>query len=106
MKRNRPFRRKSTAPGKYFPARAACHPEESMFAGGRCDRRIRCSRGAAGWSMRNSLHPPCCTGYPMDWVDKLEQWQQTGGTLRVIELSERHAVVDLCACTGEVMERW
>ena len=34
----------------------------------------------------------------MDWVDKLEQWQQTGGTLRVIELSERHAVVDLCAC--------
>jgi hypothetical protein len=42
----------------------------------------------------------------MDWVDKLEQWQQTGGTLRVIELSERHAVVDLCACTGEVMERW
>jgi hypothetical protein len=39
-------------------------------------------------------------------VDKLEQWQQTGGTLRVVELSEQHAVVDLCACTGEMMERW
>jgi hypothetical protein len=39
-------------------------------------------------------------------MDKLEQWQHTGGTLRVVELNEQHAVVDLCACTGEMMERW
>jgi hypothetical protein len=39
-------------------------------------------------------------------MDKLHQWQQTGGTLRVVELSEQQAVVDLCACTGELMERW
>ncbi len=38
-------------------------------------------------------------------MDKFEQWQQTGGTLRVVELSDHHAVVDLCSCTGELMER-
>src|SRR5919199_3755984 len=49
---------------------------------------------------------PMQARYHTDSVDKLEHWQQTGGTLRVVELSEQHAVVDLCACTGEVMERW
>lgn len=39
-------------------------------------------------------------------MDKLEQWLQTGGTLRLIELDDEHAIVDLCSCTGELMERY
>jgi hypothetical protein len=46
------------------------------------------------------------TGYANRNVDDLERWQETGGKLRVVELSSERAVIDLCACTGETMERW
>jgi hypothetical protein len=39
-------------------------------------------------------------------VNDLERWEQTGGKLHIVEISAQHAVVDLCACTGETMERW
>jgi hypothetical protein len=39
-------------------------------------------------------------------VDKLGQWQQSGGTVRIVQLTDTSAVVDLCSCTGEPMERW
>ena len=61
-----------------------------------------------GWSVV-VCHALCIgPGYEAPSVDvgKLRQWQQTGGMLRVVELSEQQAVVDLCACTGELMERW
>jgi hypothetical protein len=35
-------------------------------------------------------------------VEELERWAAFGATWRVIELSERHAVVDMCQCTGEL----
>jgi hypothetical protein len=38
-------------------------------------------------------------------VEKLRRWELSGATLRVLHLSATHAVVDLCACTGEPMER-
>jgi hypothetical protein len=41
----------------------------------------------------------------MDAVEKLRRWEESGAVLRVLELSATRAVVDLCACTGEPMER-
>jgi hypothetical protein len=38
-------------------------------------------------------------------VEKLRRWELSGGTWRVVHRSDTHAVVDLCACTGERMER-
>ena len=38
-------------------------------------------------------------------VDALERWVLFGAHWRVAELSDDRAVVDLCACTGEVVER-
>ena len=38
-------------------------------------------------------------------VDYLEDWELNGATWRVVELDDRHAVIDLCSCTGERMDR-
>lgn len=38
-------------------------------------------------------------------IDDLERWVRSGGQWRVIEISPQRAVVDLCACTGESMQR-
>jgi hypothetical protein len=38
-------------------------------------------------------------------IAELEDWERDGAVWRAVELSEGHAVVDLCACTGELMER-
>jgi hypothetical protein len=38
-------------------------------------------------------------------LDTLRHWELSGGTWRVVRLSATDAVVDLCACTGERMER-
>jgi hypothetical protein len=38
-------------------------------------------------------------------IAELEDWEQSGATWRPVELSEGHAVVDLCTCSGERMER-
>ncbi len=38
-------------------------------------------------------------------VDELERWASFGATWRLVELSDRRAVVDLCQCTGEVVEQ-
>lgn len=35
----------------------------------------------------------------------LEQWTLFGGHWRLIEIAERFAVVELCACTGEPVQR-
>ena len=40
-----------------------------------------------------------------DTMAKLRRWEAGGGTWRVLHLAEREAVVELCACTGEPMER-
>lgn len=38
-------------------------------------------------------------------ITELEDWARSGAMWRAVELTEGHAVVDLCACTGELMER-
>jgi hypothetical protein len=38
-------------------------------------------------------------------VDVLERWVLFGGRWRVVDLSGESAVVELCACTGEPVER-
>lgn len=38
-------------------------------------------------------------------IDRLERWALFGAHWRVIELSPDRAVVDMCACTGELVER-
>lgn len=38
-------------------------------------------------------------------IAELEDWEKSGAVWRAIELSDDHAVIDLCTCTGELMER-
>lgn len=38
-------------------------------------------------------------------IDDLEGWVLSGAHWRVLDISDRRAVVDMCACTGEPMER-
>ena len=39
-------------------------------------------------------------------IDALERWVLFGAQWRIVELSSERAVVDLCTCTGEPVERW
>lgn len=38
-------------------------------------------------------------------IDDLEGWVVAGAHWRVVDISAEHAVVDMCTCTGEPMER-
>lgn len=38
-------------------------------------------------------------------VEHLKDWELNGATWRAIELDECHAVIDMCSCTGERMDR-
>ena len=38
-------------------------------------------------------------------IDDLERWVLSGAHWRMADISSEHAVVDMCACTGERMER-
>jgi hypothetical protein len=38
-------------------------------------------------------------------IDRLERWALFGARWRVVELSPDRAVVDMCACTGELVQR-
>ena len=40
-----------------------------------------------------------------DPVSTLERWTDSGASYRVVHLSEEAAIVDLCTCHGEPMER-
>jgi hypothetical protein len=42
---------------------------------------------------------------PEDPVTTLERWRDSGGDYRVVHLSGDAAVVDLCTCDGQPMER-
>lgn len=39
-------------------------------------------------------------------LEKLWLWARSGGSVRVANLAETEAVIELCACTGEMMERF
>jgi hypothetical protein len=38
-------------------------------------------------------------------INALERWVLFGAQWRIVDLSGQSAVVDLCACTGELVER-
>jgi hypothetical protein len=38
-------------------------------------------------------------------IEDLEGWVIAGAHWRVVDISRDHAVVDMCSCTGEPMER-
>jgi hypothetical protein len=38
-------------------------------------------------------------------VDELERWESFGATWRLVEISDRRAVVELCQCAGELVEQ-
>ena len=38
-------------------------------------------------------------------MSELEDWELNGAVWRAVEIDEGHAVVDLCSCMGELMER-
>jgi hypothetical protein len=42
---------------------------------------------------------------PEDPVSVLERWRDHGASFRVVHLSDRAAVVELCTCHGEPVER-
>jgi hypothetical protein len=37
--------------------------------------------------------------------EELERWEQFGATWRVVSLGADRGLVDLCTCTGELVER-
>lgn len=38
-------------------------------------------------------------------IDRLQRWQLAGGSWRTVEIAADHVVIELCACTGEPMQR-
>jgi hypothetical protein len=38
-------------------------------------------------------------------VDVLRRWEEHGATWRAVHVSDDRAIVDLCTCTGEPVER-
>jgi hypothetical protein len=38
-------------------------------------------------------------------IEALERWVLFGAQWRIVDLSSERAVVDLCTCTGELVER-
>lgn len=38
-------------------------------------------------------------------VRELEDWERNGAVWRPVEIDAERAVVDLCSCSGELMER-
>jgi hypothetical protein len=38
-------------------------------------------------------------------VAELEDWERNGAVWRPVEIHADRAIVDLCSCTGELMER-
>jgi hypothetical protein len=38
-------------------------------------------------------------------LENVEDWTLSGGSWRIASISKERAVVELCACTGEPMER-
>jgi hypothetical protein len=38
-------------------------------------------------------------------VEELDRWMSAGAHWRPVEISDRHAVIDLCQCTGELEEQ-
>ena len=38
-------------------------------------------------------------------VAELQRWAAFGATWRLVDISDQHAIVDMCQCTGELVQR-
>jgi len=38
-------------------------------------------------------------------IEDLERWSESGAIWRAWEVTDEYAIVDLCSCTGEPMDR-
>jgi hypothetical protein len=38
-------------------------------------------------------------------IETLTRWEDAGAVWRAVHVSDAHAIVDLCTCTGEPVER-
>lgn len=38
-------------------------------------------------------------------ITALERWELFGATWQVVQISNDHAIIDLCSCTGTLVER-
>jgi hypothetical protein len=68
-----------------------------------------CITGAGGAEPPSSatgyaVRPEAMAPSPLTLAD-LERWELFGATWRVVELSDEWAVLDMCACTGQLVER-
>ena len=61
----------------------------------RARRRRELKMAGAG----DSWQPPSVT------VEDLERWEDGGAMWRPFEVTDGRALIDLCSCTGEAMER-
>lgn len=50
-------------------------------------------------STKPDWHPASVT------VEDLERWEQRGAVWRTVAVNDHRALIDLCSCTGEPMER-
>jgi hypothetical protein len=46
-----------------------------------------------------------CMAEPEAPVDALARWEHHGAVWRAVHVSDEHAIVDLCTCAGEPVER-
>ncbi len=44
-------------------------------------------------------------GSPGVTIEYLEEWEEHGAVWRAVDVSDELAVIDLCSCTGEPMDR-
>jgi hypothetical protein len=58
--------------------------------------------GASGAGGRGPLTGG--SGRPSLTVEDLVRWEDNGATWRAFELSDTHALVELCTCTGEPVD--
>lgn len=49
--------------------------------------------------------PDRSTSWPTATIAQLEEWEGHGAIWRAVRVSDKRAVIDLCSCTGEPMER-
>jgi hypothetical protein len=38
-------------------------------------------------------------------ITAIERWMLFGATWQMVDISNEHAIIDLCSCTGEPVER-
>ncbi len=38
-------------------------------------------------------------------IEELQQWELNGAVWRAVDVTDKRAVIDLCSCSGEPMDR-